>query len=120
MNLPQNQSDPPLWRLALRYAACYLAWLLLSVLGFGLMLALRTNLFDLATLWKFNPWQVRTIDRFAIFLLGLGWFVGILVLENYLRQGVEQAQLGSRLMRVSGTLLLVAALSYGAQQLASL
>jgi hypothetical protein len=115
MNVPQENPPLPPWRSALSYAACYLSWLVYTALGFGLFWLLRTNLFDLSVWLRLNPWQVRGIDRFAIFFLGLLWFVGVIVLEQYLRKGIETNQLWRRIARVGIVLALVAALSYSLQ-----
>jgi hypothetical protein len=102
------------------YVACYAAWLIFSAAAFWLLLSVRTNLIDAAILMQFNPWQVRTLDRFAIFGLGLVWFVGILVMESYLRTGVARGLLWGRISRIALALGLACALSYGLQVLATL
>jgi hypothetical protein len=117
MNLPQQTSHRPRWRVALHYCVCYLTWLLFVGVGYVLMLALRINLFDVATWLRFNPWQVRAIDQFAIFFLGLVWFGGIFLLESYLRHGVKRRRLWSRILRVGSALLAVTVFSYGLQWL---
>jgi hypothetical protein len=119
-NLSLKSEHNTMVRGVLAYVACYLAWLLFAVVGFWLLLSLRTNLVDAAILMQFNPWQVRTLDRFAIFTLGLAWFVGILVLENYLRSGVARGLLWGRMIRVTLALGLVCAISYGLQVVVTL
>lgn len=104
----------------LTYVACYVAWLVFSIVGFWLLLSVRTNLIDAAILMQFNPWQVRTVDRFAIFGLGLAWFAGILVIESYLRTGVARGLLWGRMIRITLALGLACAVSYGLQVAATL
>jgi hypothetical protein len=118
INLPEESPHPSPWRLTLHYAACYLGWLLFVAFGFLLLLSLRINLFDLAIFLRLNPWQVRAVDRFAIFLLGLTWFAGIFILENYLRQGVAVNQLWSRIIGTTVALLVIGGISYLLQWLA--
>jgi hypothetical protein len=120
INLSQESEQSNMVRRVLTYAACYATWLAFAVAGYWLFLALRTNLIDAAILMKFNPWQVRTVDRFAIFGLGIAWFVGILVLENYLRAGVASGLLWSRTLRVLIGLAVTFAISYGLQFVATL
>jgi hypothetical protein len=117
MNLPRQALDQPRWHTVLRYCLCYLTWLAFTGIGFALIFALRTNLFDLGAWLRFNPWQVRAMDQFAIFLLGMAWFAGILLLESYLRHGVERRQLWPRIARVGRALLVVTVFSYGLQWL---
>ncbi|RIK43675.1 MAG: hypothetical protein DCC55_04900 [Chloroflexi bacterium] len=107
-------------RRVLNYAACYIAWLAFTIVGFWLLLSLRANLIDAAILLHLNPWQVRTVDRFAIFGLGMAWFVGILILENFLRVGAGNGRLLSRTVRVALALGLACAISYGLQLVATL
>jgi hypothetical protein len=118
MNLPNEHSPPPTWRLVIQYMACYIVWLALGAFGFWLLLALRINLFDLATYLRLNPWQVRAVGQSALYLLGLVWFAGLFVLEAYLRNGVVRGQLWSRIGRVSLVMLITAAVSYSLRWLA--
>ncbi len=85
----------------LRYAIYLLAWLLLSTLAFALFFSIRANFFNLGMELRLNPWQVRGIDRFYIFGFGMGWFIFMLWVENYLRVGVEKQRLKARISRVA-------------------
>ena len=120
INLSLKSEQTMMVRGVLTYVVCYAAWLFFAVAGFWLLLSLRTNLVDGAILMRFNPWQVRSLDRFAIFTLGLAWFVGILVLENYLRSGVASGVLWRRIVRITLALGLVCAISYSLQFAATL
>lgn len=115
--LPQTQTREPLWRTVLLYVACYLWWIALSALGLWLLFQVRTNLVDFAIWLQLNPWVPRTVDRFAIYLLGLLWLGGVIGLEGYLRRGVEQEQLWVRVGRILVMLLIIGAISYGLQLL---
>jgi hypothetical protein len=115
MQTPRNNTQLRPWRAIGAYIACYAAWIAFSILGFILLLSLRTNLFDLSIRLEMNPWAVRAVERFAIFVLGLFWFAGILVLEGYLRSGIFKKQLWSRIGRVAIVLAGVLAISYSLQ-----
>jgi putative copper export protein len=62
-----------------------------------------------------NPWAVRAVERFAIFVLGLFWFVGVVVLESHLRSGIFKKQLWQRIVRVAIALAAVLVISYSLQ-----
>ena len=102
----------------MRFFFCYGAWLLLSALGLWLIFALRVNLIEGAVLLRANPWALRAIDRFGIYILGLVWLGGVIALEDYLRVGVGQKRLLQRIGRICITLGIIALLSYGLQWLA--
>jgi hypothetical protein len=112
---PRNDTRLRLWRTIGYYLVCYAAWLAFSVVGFVLLLSLRTNLFDLSIWLEMNPWAVRAVERFAIFVLGLFWFAGIIILESYLRSGIIKKQLWQRIARVAIALAGVLAISYSLQ-----
>lgn len=120
INLSQESEQANTVRRVFIYVACYVVWLAFSGVGFWLLLALRINLIDAAILMRFNPWQVRTVDRFALFGLGIAWFVGILALEYYLRAGVGSGTLWRRTRRIALALGLACAISYGLRWVATL
>lgn len=122
MGIQFSQNNQPIepWRLLLFYVACYLCWLAFSALGFLLLGAFRTNIFDLATALQLNGWQVRTVDRFAIYGLGILWFIFVIWLESYLRHGVDNHSLWQRLGRITIAFGGLGALSYGLQWLAAI
>jgi hypothetical protein len=86
-----------LWPL---YVACYVLWLGLSALGAWLIFQGRAVVFDLAVWLRFNPWAVHAIAQFAVVTFGLVWLAAIIVLEQYLRQGVVKNRLWHRAARV--------------------
>jgi hypothetical protein len=96
----QSDSSRSSRQLVLLYLACYGLWIGLSALGVWLIFQVRSSLFILAVLLRFNPWVVRAIDQFGIVTLGLLWLVGMLMLESYLRQGVVKHRLWKRAARV--------------------
>lgn len=96
-----TSQKPAIGKTILRYAIYLLAWLLLSTVAFALFFSIRANFFNLGMELRLNPWQVRGIDRFYIFGFGMGWFIFMLWVENYLRVGVEKQQLKKRILRVT-------------------
>lgn len=103
----------PRW---ISYILCYLIWIVLAAGAVWLMLQLRINLLDIAMAANVNPWALGAIDKFGLLLLGLGWIVGVFIVENYLRLGVERGVLWRRIGRVTaieaGLLLASYALSW--------
>ena len=85
-----------LWPL---YLAAYTLWLCFSALGVWLIFVLRAVVVGLAFVLQLDPWQVRAVDNFGFVTLGLIWLVGILMLEYYLRRGVEKNRLWGRAIR---------------------
>ena len=92
---------PTIVQTILRYAIYLIAWLIFSGLAFALLFSIRANFFNLGLELRLNPWQIRGIDRWYIFVFGTGWFVFMLWVENYLRVGVEKQRLKARLLRVA-------------------
>jgi hypothetical protein len=99
------------------YLACYALWLALSALGVWLIFALRPVVFGLAIRLRLNPWQVRALDNFSMVTFGLIWLIGILLLENSLRKGVENQRLWIRAARVLVAEVLALGLCYVLQLL---
>ncbi len=99
------------------YLACYTLWIALSALGVWLMLELRSTLFLLALWLRVNPWAVRAIDQFGTVILGLILLMGIILLEHYLRRGLEKQQLLRRAARVGIFVAVALGLSYALQLL---
>ena len=98
-----------------RYLAYLFVWFLLSALGGVLAWFLRTNLFDVGIWAGWNPWAVRGIDRWGIFVLGLLWVIYIFGVEGYLRAAVAQRRLWTNTRKVLIPVLILLAISYGLQ-----
>jgi hypothetical protein len=99
------------------YAACYASWLIISALGVWLIFALRPVVFGLAIWLRLNPWQVQALDNLSFVTFGLIWLVGILLLENSLRKGVEKQRLWARAARAFAIVASALGLCYGLQLL---
>lgn len=100
---------------ALRYGAYLLLWFLLSAVGGITAWFLRTNLFDLGIWLQWNPWVVRGVDRWGIFVLGVLWLIYIFSVEGYLRTGVAQGRLWHNTKALLIPTLILLAISYGLQ-----
>jgi len=72
------------------------SWIGNSALALWLTLNLRINLIDLNNFFGWGPWVLIGVDKFGILLLGLGWLVGVFVIEMYLRNSSTLAGLGRR------------------------
>jgi hypothetical protein len=73
--------------------------------------------FGLAIWLRLNPWQVRALDNFSVVGLGLIWLVGILLLEQRLRQAVEGGRLWRRAAYVFAAEAVALGLCYVVQML---
>lgn len=111
----QTPDEPPTGFavLILRYLAYFSLWILLAALAGVLAWSLRINLFDLGIWLRWNPWVVRGIDRWGIFVLGLCWFTFLMATEGYLREAVPQRRVWARARSVLITVLILLAISYG-------
>ncbi len=99
-------SENPDWRTIGQYILAYLLWFLFCALAFLAIWQVRTMLVDHIFFGRVDPWQLRAIDRWSIWLMGAGWVVGIFLSEGYLRKGVEK----NRLLVYAGKLFLIPAI----------
>ncbi|MEZ4637936.1 MAG: hypothetical protein R2873_18060 [Caldilineaceae bacterium] len=111
-DLPGSDASPSTWILAFRYIACYLIWFLICGVALWLLFLFRTNLVEDILFLRVNPWQLRTLDKWFIYVAGAVWIVAVFLLEGYLRKGVEQGKLLIRAGRILAIQLALVALSY--------
>lgn len=83
-----------------QFGTYVVAWLLLCAPGIWFFLSIRDSLFKLNVLLQLNPWAVRSIDRWGIFVFGLFWIAVIFLLEGYLRTAIDKGRLWERIYRV--------------------
>jgi len=88
------------WPLWVRYFYCYLLWGGLSALGLWLLMQLRINLIDIYAHFEFDRWAFAAVHNFGIVILALLWLSYVIIIEEYLRQGVQRGQVLLRAMRV--------------------
>lgn len=93
-------SSSSTWRLVINYIACYLLWILIGAIGVWIIFLVRRNLVEDLFFLQVNPWQLRAIDRWAIFGFGMVWVVAIFLIEGYLRHAVEKGKLWQRAGRI--------------------
>jgi len=96
----RESSESSILQKAAHFGAYVLAWLLLSAPGVWFFLSIRDSLFNLNVLLHLNPWAVRAIDRWMIFLFGLLWLVVVFTVEGYLRTAIAKGRLRERIWRV--------------------
>ena len=109
----QSEEKDKLWPRILSIATYLVSWIVLSAVGLWLMFELRETIVELMILAQLNPWAVRGYDRLAIFVLGLGWFVGMLWMDHYLRQGMGKKRLWRNIGRVAAIEAVIAAVALG-------
>jgi len=102
----QPGSDPPRWGLIGQYILAYIVWFAFCALSFWTIWLVRTNLVEDIFFLRVNPWQLRAIDRWSIWLMGAGWLVGVFCAEGYLRSSVKKG----RFLFNSGKLFLIPAI----------
>ncbi|MCB0062210.1 MAG: hypothetical protein KDE19_08850 [Caldilineaceae bacterium] len=106
-----QQIEPTNWRIQLVWWLLYsVSWVGSSALALWLMLQLRINLIDLNNALGWGPWILIGVDKFGFLLLGLGWLIGVFVIEMYLRAGSSVTDLAKRsrtvfLVVIGGNLL---------------
>ena len=96
----QQSSEPSILQTVAHFGTYLLAWLLLSLPGIWFFLSIRNSLFNMNVLLQLNPWAVRGIDRWGIFLFGLFWVAAIFTIEGYLRSALPKGQLWQRIGKV--------------------
>ena len=90
----------------------YLLWFAAVALGFWLALQLRTfiEVSMIALYVKNNLWRAREagfVDKVTFSILICAWVIGVVIVEEYLRNGAARQLLMKRFARVFGPGLLV-------------
>lgn len=114
---PENDHLPPMSRLIGLYVVCYAVWLAICAVGLWLLFQTVQLLISLAIYFQFNPWQVRAVDKWGIFVFGVAYFVAAFVLEGYLRSSVPKGRLRPRATRSLIILAVLTILIVGLKQL---
>lgn len=96
----------------LKHLFMYLVWFLFCALTFWTIWLIRTNLIEDIFFMKLNPWQLRAIDRWSIWVMGAIWVVGIFLAEGYLRKGIEKGRLLIHIAKVMAVPVVIIILSY--------
>ncbi len=111
----QEQTTPRRWTLFLHYLTYFVGWVATSGLALWIMLRIRVVMLDLYVFFQYDPWAMAAVDKFATVLLGLGWLVGVLIAEMWLRQAISRHQLWPRMLRLLAIESIFLALLYGIQ-----
>lgn len=109
-----SEKDWPLWS---RYVYCYLLWGGLSALGFWLLMQLRINLIDIYAHFQFDRWAFAAVHNFSIVILALVWLSYVVLIEEYLRQGIKLGRVFPRAIRVLWVVGALLGISYLLQRL---
>ncbi|MEM7538773.1 MAG: hypothetical protein AAF639_41825 [Chloroflexota bacterium] len=117
--MTKNQSttmDKPIYTVP-KYIACYLIWLLIAAIGLWLVLQMTENLIDIGFAMRLNPWQLRGLENWGLFVLGVIWLLFIMIAEGMMRRSIAKHQLMNVSIRLLSIEAVVVALSYIGQYL---
>ncbi len=82
------------------YFAAYAVWVLAATVGALPLLFGPAPLAGLMEALDINYWIISAVQRFSYVFLGLGWLIGVLYAEHYLRNSVARHRLGRAVVRV--------------------
>lgn len=103
------EDEPSTGQLVLRYLICYGALFLFGAFCMWILFVARELMIAVGFRLRASPWQIRAIDTWGTFLLGLIWLIVFMVAEGYLRHAVRSDLLGRRIIRVYSLATVVAA-----------
>jgi hypothetical protein len=89
----------------------YGMWIVDLLLAFWLAFLSRNVILEILALfyqkesWSYPRWVV-VIDRFYTLMVGLGWLVFMIIVEQYILTGIKKGNLLKRIARVTGLVLL--------------
>jgi len=89
----------------------YGMWIVDMLLAFWLAFLSRNVLLEILALfyqkesWSYPRWA-NVIEKFYTLLVGLGWLVFMIVVEQYILAGIKKGNLLKRIARVTGLVLL--------------
>ena len=113
--MPETQTS--IGQRLLWWGVYLLGWVGSSALALWLILQMRINLIDLNNFLGWGPWLLIAVDKFGLLILGLGWLIGVFVLDIYLRAALTLRLLFYRVLRVFLVVLALLGLSYFLQWL---
>ena len=95
----------------------YGGWLVLLALAVVLVFTVqRVVVEDILIGRMVNPWRIRSIGQWSVYVLGIGLIVFVFLIEGYLRSGAAMGQFWRRLTRAGVPLLVLIGLSYAINQ----
>jgi hypothetical protein len=89
----------------------YGMWIVDLLLAFWLAFLSRNVLLEILALfykkesWSYPRWVV-VIDRVYTLMIGLGWLVFMIIVEQYIMTGINKGNLLKRIARITGLVLL--------------
>ena len=96
----------------------YGGWLVLFALALVLVFLVQRNLVEDILIGRMvNPWRVRSLGQWSVYLLGIGWIVFVFLIEGYLRHGAARGLFRQRILRAGVPLLVLIGLSYAVNQI---
>lgn len=114
MKNPPGIYQPRPWQ----YVLCYAVWIVLSAITVWLGQQVRVNLIQHPMPFSgINYWVVGAMNQISFFVSGLLTLIAILVMEYYLRRGVEKQNFWPRVLRVVIILAVVLGASYLANRI---
>ncbi|MHB0874416.1 MAG: hypothetical protein ACYC5O_00075 [Anaerolineae bacterium] len=84
-----------------KYAAVYAGWIVGALLGGYALLTLWQTITKTYSILFPGSWGYGAVYMFSIVIIGLGWLVGVLLLEDYYRKGLTTGLLGKRFVRIT-------------------
>ena len=99
----KTDSESPRWATIIQYVLVYIIWFLFCAVSFWAIWMVRTILVSDILFGRVDPWQLRAIDRWSLWVMGVAWVVTVFLVEGYLRKGVEKG----RLLFYTGRLFLI-------------
>ena len=91
----------------------YGGWLVLFTLALFLVFLIQRNVVEDILIGRMiNPWRLRSVGQWSIYVLGIGWIVFVFLLEGYLRDGAARGLFWQRITRAGVPLLVLLGLSY--------
>jgi len=111
---PPGIYQPSPWQ----YILCYAVWMVLSAITVWLGQQVRVNLIQHPMPFSgVNYWVVGAMNQISFFVSGLLTLIGILVMEHYLRRGVEKQNFWPRVLRIVIILAVILGASYLANRI---
>lgn len=97
---------------ALEYILCYVIWILMAGTSIWLLIDAQSNMMLFVRMSASNPAMVTVINDTSLIVLGFAALAFIILLEHYLRIGVEKGKFWPRLARAIMLEAIILAVAY--------
>jgi len=91
----------------------YTFWIVSGALS-GLIVTFLLRVIEGLFFLRVDPWQLRAISRFGVYILGAIWFMFIIGSETYFRKYLDPDKQLSSLLKIVALEAIILALIYGA------